>query len=283
MKKKIVIFFSVLLFLNYVSWKAVFSLRGAETEVIFIDVGQGDATLIKTSQGHRILIDGGPGESLLQTLSEEILFYESIDLVILTHPHYDHISGLVEVLRRYNVENVLYTGVREESEVFYRWKEEVGEYTVARAGMRISTETFHIDVLYPFEDLDGEYVDDINRASTIIRFVYDDYSFLFTGDAYAAEEKEVVLAEELCKESEEYFCRVMNLDSDLLQVGHHGSKTSTTEEFLLAVSPQVAVISAGADNRYGHPHKDVVDLLEKHGVVVMRTDRDGNIRFLLQM
>ena len=268
MKKRVVIFFSVLIFLNYISWGVLFSLRGAEMEVIFIDVGQGDATLIKTPQGHRILIDGGPGEVVLEKLSRELFFYDSIDLVILTHPHYDHISGLIEVLRRYNVKNVLYTGVREDTDVFRRWEDEVDDYHLALAGMKVSANDFYIDVLYPFENLDGEYVSNANRTSIISRFVYNNYSFLFTGDAYISEERELLSRDE-------------DLSSDVLKLGHHGSKTSTSEEFLLAVSPQVAIISAGVDNRYGHPHRDVIDLLERFNVSVMRTDRDGDIRIVV--
>ncbi len=256
-------------------------MRGAELEVVFIDVGQGDATLIKTPQGHRILIDGGPGEVVLETLGREMLFYDSIDLIVLTHPHYDHISGLVEVLRRYNVEEILYTGVREDSQVFHRWEEEVDSYRTARAGMRISANDFHMDILYPFESLEDEYIDDSNSTSIVSRFVFGDYSFLFTGDAYAAQEKEILSKKEWCKDNVDPVCRVMEVSSTVLKAGHHGSKTSTSEEFLLEVSPQMVIISAGTDNRYGHPHREVIDLLKMYGVTMKRTDRDGDIRVIL--
>ncbi len=254
-------------------------------EVIFFDVGQGDAALIKSPQGHTILIDGGPGEVVLEKLGKEIPFFNrSIDLVILTHPHYDHLSGVVEVLLYYNVKEVVYTGVREENTLFKRWEEVVSEkgYRTARSGMRISANDFYIDILYPFDNLDGEIVKDSNSTSVISRLAFRDHGIIFTGDAYSLQEKEVVEMERRCEEEDSLVCRSITLSSDVLKVGHHGSRTSTSQEFVVAVSPSVAVISAGKNNRYGHPHTEVLETLDRYGVSVMRTDRDGDVRMILE-
>jgi len=250
-------------------------------EVLFIDVGQGDAALIKSPQGHHILIDGGPGEAVLEKLGEEISFFDqSIDLVILTHPHYDHISGVIEAISRYDVENIIYTGVRDETSYFREWDSMVEDYYLARAGMRVSANDFYIDILYPFDDLEGYYAEDSNETSVASRLVFKDHSFLFTGDLYSSQEEEIVFVEEWCKENEASFCRAFDLSSDVLKVGHHGSNTSTSREFVEAVLPRVAIISCGKDNRYGHPDSRVLETLEDYGISVRRTDLEGDIRII---
>lgn len=277
--RAVFIIICVLFLLNYFSWNALYYFSSDLLEVTFIDVGQGDATLIKSPQGHLILIDGGPGSVVLEKLQKEMPFFKrSIDLVILTHPHYDHISGVIEVLARYEVKDIIYTGVREGSATFRRWEELDPEYRTARAGMRVSANDFYIDILYPFENLEGILIPDSNITSVVSRFVFKNHSFLFTGDAYIAQEEELVSAEMDCLESDSLLCRSIVLSSDVLQVGHHGSRTSTSEDFLLAVSPGLAVISCGRDNRYGHPHKETLEMLEKRGISVMRTDKEGDIR-----
>ncbi len=284
-KRKVLLVFAILIALNIFSWNFFFFLQNEELRVVFFDVGQGDAIFIRTPQNHYILIDGGPGEVVLEGLGREMpFFYNSIDLVILTHPHDDHVSGLLEVLDRYNVKNVLCSGVSGSASVAQRWEETIRErgYRQARAGQRIKANEFYIDILYPAESFAGETVDDLNKVSVISRFVFkEEYSFLFTGDAYAGQEKEVLSYREKCEEEERAWCDVFSLESDVLKVGHHGSKTSTSEEFLDVVSPKVAVVMAGKDNRYGHPHREVLERLENYKVEIMRTDRDGDVIFEL--
>ncbi len=286
MDKKITLFLLGLFFLaNFFSWSFLFSLRKGELRVVFFDVGQGDAIFIKTPQNHHILIDGGPGDYLLEGLGRQMpFFYNSIDLVILTHPHDDHVAGLIEALKRYDVKEVMCTGVYGEAPVARKWKEMIEEkgYRVARAGKRVSANDFHIDILYPIEDIKNKEVNDLNEVSVVSRFVFqEEYSFLFTGDAYKEQEREILSIKEDCKKEYSLGCDLFSLNSDVLKVGHHGSRTSTAKEFLSAVSPGVAVIMTGKENRYGHPHREVIEKLNEFEVQTKRTDRDGDIIFQL--
>ncbi len=286
-KKLVAAFFIILFCLNVLAWQAVYQLNQAGfLEVIFLDVGQGDATLIKTPQNHYILIDGGQGPEILEKIAEHIPFWQkNIDLMILTHAHDDHFGGLIYVLERYDVEHILWNGSVGQSASFKVWHDLVlssqAEVKIARAGQKIKSNNFSIDILYPFVSLEGIKFKDANLASIVTRVVFEDTSFLLTGDAYQINEKELIEKEKICKENDNNaLCRVMILDSDLLKVGHHGSKTSTAEEFVQAVSPYLAVISAGKDNRYGHPHQDTLDTLEKYDITILRTDLDGDIRII---
>ena len=270
--------------MNLAAWGVVYEIsRPAEMEVIFFDVGQGDAILIKTPERHRILIDGGPDPSILEKLSAETPFWErEIDLMIITHPHADHINGLIDVLERYEVRTVLWTGVAGEGASFARWQEMIlnSEIIIARAGQRIKGKTFHLDILYPLSSLEGEEIKELNTSSIIARLVSSQNSYLFTGDAYSSNERELIEMATNCADGviDSVVCRVMVLDSDLLKIGHHGSKTSTSDEFLKAVSPSVAVISVGRGNRYGHPDERVLESLMNYGIRILRTDTDGDIK-----
>ncbi len=279
MKKELVLGLATLILfvLNLFSWNFLLFLKENEFRVIFFDVGQGDAILIRTPQNHHILIDGGPGEKILEKLEDEIPFlYKHIDLVILTHPHYDHVSGLFGVIEYYDVEEIICTGVTGEERVSRKWKKLLKKegYKKAMAGKRISGNNFYLDILYPEEELKGKKVSDLNEASVVSRFVFDDsYSFLFTGDAYKKQEGEIL---DSCNQE-------CDLDTDILKVGHHGSNTSTSEKFLLETSPSEAVIMVGKDNPYGHPHRDVIRRLKSFGVEVRRTDKEGDIIFKKEM
>ena len=265
----------ILFFLNIFAWIVVFELSQPRfLEVIFFDVGQGDAIFIETPQRHQILIDGGPDSKILEKLGKEMPFWDrTIDLIILTHPEKDHLFGLLEVLKRYQVENILWTGVQRETPEAEEWekliKEEKAKIFLSKAGQKIifsrkEAENF-MDIIHPFEDLKGREVKDSNNTSIVSRLVFGNNSFLFTGDI----EKEV--EERLAEQN-------IFLDSDILKVAHHGSFTSSSENFIERVSPEIAVISAGKKNQYGHPHREVLERLEKFGIKILRTDQMGNIR-----
>jgi competence protein ComEC len=264
---------AVLVFLNILAWLAFWDFSRTEAlTVIFFDVGQGDSIFIKTSQNQQILIDGGPNALVLERLGEVLPFWDrTLDLIILTHPDHDHIAGLIEVLKSYKVENILWTGVAGESAEYLEWqklvKEEGAQVRIARAGQRIVSADFVLTILYPQESLLGKKITNTNNSSVVSRLVCGERSFLFTGDIYQSVESE------LLKSGQE-------IDSDVLKISHHGSKTSSSQEFLSAVSPALAVISAGADNPYGHPASEILARLEKYGINIFRTDLNNNITII---
>jgi competence protein ComEC len=261
-----------LFFLNILAWLAVYDLKGPQLlEVNFFDVGQGDAIFIEGPQRHQILIDGGPSSIILEKLAKEMPFWDrTIDLIVLTHPEKDHISGLIEVLKRYKVENILWTGIIRDTPEFKEWEKlienEGAKIFIAKSGQKITSE-FSLEVLYPFENLEGQELKDSNNTSIVSKLIFGKNSFLFTGDAYKSVEREL-----LTKEAD--------IDSDVLKVAHHGSKTSSAEEFIEKVSPEIAIISVGKNNTYGHPHQEVLDTLKKYGIKILRTDEQGDIKIL---
>jgi len=260
---------------NILAWITVYDLsRPQFLEVIFFDVGQGDAIFIETPKRHQILIDGGPGSVILEKLGKSIPFYDrTIDLIILTHPEFDHLSGLNEVLKKYKVENILWTGVVRDTAEYKEWKklieEEGAKIFIAKVGQKIysSAKNFRAEILYPFENLEGQVFKDSNDTSIISKLVFGENSFLFTGDIYKEGERDLIK-------------KGVDIDSDILKLGHHGSKTSNSEEFIKAVSPQIAVILVGKGNPYGHPQKEVLDILTNCGIKILRTDDQGDIKII---
>jgi len=272
-KKKLV--FYVLAFLgllNVLAWSVVFNLSETHFwEITFFDVGQGDAILIETPGRNQILIDGGPDSTILEKLNKMPFWDRTIDLLILTHPDNDHITGLVHVLSSYKVENILWTGAVKQAAVFEKWQEliekENARILTAKAGQEITADRTLLQVLFPFDSLEGKSVKDTNNTSIVLKLDIGEISFLFAGDVYESTERELVR-------------RGIDLSSDILKVGHHGSKTSTSTEFIGEVLPETAVISAGSDNSYGHPHKETLDTLEKYDITIFRTDLQGDIKII---
>lgn len=263
---------------NILAWLAVFELVNPNLlEVNFFDVGQGDGFFIETAKRQQILIDGGPGSGILEKLGQEMPFWDrTIDLIILTHPEKDHLSGLIEVLKRYRVENILWTGVIRDIPEYKEWstllQKEGAEIFLAKAGQKIKCskgelENCYIEIFYPFETLEGKEFKNSNNTSIVAKLVFGENSFLFTGDAEKDVEKELII-------------KKLSIDSDILKIAHHGSKTSSSDDFVKMVSPQIAVISAGKGNSYGHPHKEVLEVLAKYGIKILRTDLDGDIKII---
>lgn len=269
--------YTFLLFLAVLLWIAVFDTsREDYLEVNFFDVGQGDSIFIETPQGHQILIDGGPGISVLEKLGREMPFWDrTIDLIVLTHPEHDHLVGLLEVLNSYQVENILWTGVLRDTAEFYEWQRLIGEeeadVLIALAGQRIiwGKEDEYFEVLFPFDSLEGNRVDGANNTSAVIKLVSGETEFLFTGDINKSVEKELVK-------------RGTDISADVLKVGHHGSKTSSAAEFIESVLPQLAVIQCGKDNSYGHPYSGTLEILENYGINIFRTDLQGDLKLIVK-
>ena len=253
--------------------------RDDRLHVVFFDVGQGDAIFVETPRGRQIVIDGGAGVlALTRLLGERMRFYDRhIDIVAATHPHDDHIGGLAQVLERYNVGAVLERRIEYDSAAYEAWARAVdaeeangARVIEARAGQLIALDDdVRIEVLGPPRELLRGTDSDVDNASLALRLVYGDVSLLLAGDVFSEGERTLLKSGAA-------------LDSDVLKVPHHGSDSSSTAEFLDAVSPAAAVISVGADNRFGHPSADVVRRLRGfvgEGRLYMTSER-GTVEFV---
>lgn len=272
--KNQVVFFSVFLLVlaNIYVWQFIFSLDNDLT-ITFFDIGQGDSAFITTSQGHQIIIDGGPGNRLVNKIGKAMPMWDrSVDLVILTHPEYDHLSGLIEVFARYDIENIIWTGIETNGNIFEQWQKALAneaqdgaKIVFAKAGQKIIAGRTIGEVISPREDLSGEFSDKgVNETSIVVLFGFGANKFLFTGDIGERTEKALL-------------ANNSDIKADVLKIAHHGSKYSSSPEFLAAVSPQIAVISCGANNTYGHPAKEVLNNLQNFAINVRRTDQGGDV------
>ncbi|MFA4999981.1 MAG: MBL fold metallo-hydrolase [Patescibacteria group bacterium] len=239
--------------------------------VIFFDVGQGDAILIKTPDKKTILLDGGPDNLVLWRLGEFLPFYRRrIDWLIFSHYHDDHIAGLVEVLRRYRVANILYAPTEFSSPILEAFlaaakAEEANiQLLSATARLEFGSDCF-MDMINP-ESL-GIKKDENN--SIYARLDCREQSFLFTGDSDFRAEKALLSSG-------------WPLEADVLKAAHHGSKTGNSAIFLEAVGADIFVVSAGADNKFNHPHPEILERAEGFGLKIRRTDMEGSIFFDLE-
>lgn len=226
--------------------------------------------MIESPSGRQVLIDGGPDNKVLSKLGEVVPFYDKdIDVVVASHPHADHIVGLMDVLERYEVKNIVEAKESYNSSEFKAWQDTVvqenAENIEAVAGKIIDLgDGATLTILHPFESVADDNPKNPHDDVVVAMLRYGKLEVMLTGDMEAKVERRLVLAGE-------------DLDADVLKVAHHGSKTSTTEEFLAAVSPDIAVIQVGAKNRYGHPAPEVLTRLENFGIPYYRTDIDGTV------
>lgn len=240
--------------------------------VFFLNVGQGDATLIRTPSGKNILVDSGPDRAILTELKESLPFFNNqLDYVFLTHFDKDHSEGFIHVLKKYSAKQVFITGIFKNdylSRAFFKLVREKNiQLILADEKSDIILEDgIGIDILFPFKQ-DIKLVDQTDNYSLVAKIIYGKNEIIFTGDA------ENKIEEKLLKNG-------VNLDADILKVGHHGSKTSTSEDFLEAVTPQYAIISVGKNNPYRHPHESVLKKLQNYNAKILRTDIDGRIEFI---
>jgi len=250
-------------------WYLVFSREhGNELVVSFLDVGQGDAIFIESPEGNQMMIDGGPDATVLRELGSIMPLYDrSIDMLLVSNPDKDHMAGFIDVVESFSVDMVVEPGTRSDTAVYKEFVRVVEEKDVqrviARKGMsfRLGERTV-FDVLFPDRDVSGL---DTNTGSIIGVLRHGTACIVFPGDAPEAVEEYVVEKS------------ASLIDCDVLKVGHHGSKTSTGDKFLNAVSPSLAIISAGKSNRYGHPHAEVVDRLGASVAGIFVTAKNGRI------
>lgn len=241
-------------------------------KVAFLDVGQGDAILIGSPSGTQVLIDGGRGSQVLSQLSQELGFFdETIDMVVATHPDADHIGGLIDVLEAYTVDHILMTENAPDTPVYAAFmravEREGATVRYARAGQVYdlgegAAGSVSLRILFP--DTDPSALKS-NDSSIVAQLAYGETEYLLTGDAPS--QVEVQLVAEMGT----------LLESEVLKLGHHGSKTSTSDTFVTAAAPFFGIISAGKDNSYGHPHPSVIETLERHGVRALSTADEGTI------
>lgn len=233
----------------------------------FLDVGQGDAILIRTPAGQNILIDGGPDNKLLSEIAKVLPWWErEIDYLVITHYHADHMMGMIEVLNKYKVKNVLVSAQQPDDFLYKLWIAKVIEKNIIPTVVTAGEKFVISDELYWQIILADSNHKDYNENSVVIRLTYQDQDFMLTGDL-GIEGEQKILASGL------------DISSEYLKVGHHGSRYSSSEEFLAAVSPDICIIQSGQDNKYGHPHIEAVDRLKQIGCQIMDTQDLGLISF----
>jgi len=242
-------------------------------KVVFLDVGQGDAIYIEAPNGKQMIIDGGPDATLLGRLSKVMPFADrSIDMIVATHLDLDHIGGFPLLLDNYKVESILENGATGTSKEAISLEEKIVKKKInkiiAKRGMHIILDdkrNIYFDILFPDRDVRSL---ESNEGSIVGKLVYGEKSFLFTGDAS-------LYTENLIEWNE----NDKTLDADVLKLGHHGSKTSSSILWLKKVSPEVAIISVDKGNKYGHPHKELLDRLSSLHIPYLSTADLGNIVF----
>jgi len=265
-------FFVLIVFLSgaVFIWSAVFEqVSDNILEITFFNIGQGDSIFIETPSGKQVLIDGGPDKSILEKLGQEMSIYDrTIDLVILTHPDADHLTGLVEVLDYYKIDHILTSGLEKDTIIYKKWRDLIEEkqipLTLAQAGQDVILEEGIVfEILWPEQDSIDFYSEPTNNISVVGRLVYGETEIFLTGDI----EKKV-----------ESILINQNIESDILKLAHHGSKTSTSDNFLEKVNPGSVVISVGENNRYKHPSPEVLEQIKD--ILTYRTDQNGDIKIL---
>lgn len=241
-------------------------------QITFFDVGQGDSILIQTPEGKNILVDAGESERIVSLLGGVLMpTIKNLDLVILTHPHNDHLGGFSYLKNYYKFDLVLQEPVEHTSTSYIQWLEYLEENNVTvnsvSQGDIVNLESeLSLKILWPEKTSDLSELS-LNNTSIVFVLQYKDFKALFTGDV----EKDV---EQILVDKN------IDLEAHLLKAGHHGSNTSSSTAFLDKVLPQTSIISVGADNSFGHPSSEVVENLKSLGSVVYRTDDDGTIKIL---
>lgn len=250
---------------------AYYRPRNNYLKVAFLDVGQGDAIYIEAPNGKQMLVDGGVGVEILPSLIKVMpIFDKSIDMIIVTNPDQDHIGGLVEVLKNYKIGMIIEPGTQSDTLIYQNLQKEILKNKITKRigkkGMHIvldDKENIYFDILFPDRDVSNW---ERNDGSIVGKLVYNDKSFLLMGDSTKYTENLIMWNENLKK-----------LKSNVIKLGHHGSNTSSSLLWLEKVDPDIAIISAGKNNRYGHPHKSVLDSLKLLDILYLATYEKGNI------
>ncbi len=245
-------------------------VRTTDLSISFLDVGQGDAILIQAPDGLQVLIDGGPKNAVIPKLKEVMPRGDTtIDMIVITNPDSDHLSGFSSVLDEYTIGAVLLAGTRSTTEVYKGLMKKIQAKGIRELGAYKDTTLvlgsgIFLSVLFPDQVVRGW---ERNDGSVVMRLTYKETSVMLMGDASAETEKLILATTDQA-----------TLVSDILKLGHHGSRTSTSEEWLDSVSSSIAIVSAGEDNTYGHPHPEIIERLAERGIEVKET-KDGTITY----
>lgn len=247
------------------------TFEDGKLHIVFCDVDQGDAIFIRTPGGTDILVDGGPDERVLSCLGKHMPFWDrTLEMVILTHSHADHFTGLISVIKRYHLIQFFDAGFGAETEGARQLKSEIKKKKtpalVVKANDKFkikanTREEATLTVLWPPEDLTSS---DINDLSIVFLLSWARFEALLTGDAGI----------------NAGYQKTFEGEVDVLKIPHHGSRTGLDREFLERIRPQVAVISVGKNNRFGHPHEEIIKILRDKAISILRTDQDGEIEII---
>lgn len=288
----IILFLVLILFLLSIYFYQ--NLLGEKKLIVrFLDIGQGDSILIQTPNRENILIDAGPSDKVVNKLEKYLsIFDKDIDITIFTHPDADHITGFYYVLQKYNVKRIIQNGDNnKESEVYKevgnkieKEIEKVGaEKITANCGDKITFKnnkeiSLIIYIIHPIKN--ELIINESNENSIVALLVYGNYSFLFTGDVGKDVENKLFFNIQKCfNESDVKIIENTLKNLTVLKVSHHGSNTGSSEEFLKKIKPEYSIISAGKNNRYNHPTKEVITTLEKYSKNILNTIENGDILF----
>lgn len=272
--KKVIFILSLILFSTGVLFFFFYlNFYDGKLHLVVCDVGQGDAIFVRTPSGADVLIDGGPDKSVLSCLGNHMPFWDkTIEVVILTHPDADHITGMVDVIKRYNV-NALFTQPNPgKTDIYKLFIRELAEKKLSakfvKAGDVLKMPDgieFHIISPQSSQPDPGANSSSLNAYSVILKLKYGKFSALLTGDAGSEVQDRIAEAAG---------------DVDVLKVPHHGSKTGMSDYYLSVIKPEIGLISVGVNNRYGHPSQISLDFLRSHNVRVYRTDQNGEVEIL---
>ncbi len=247
----------------------LFNDPGKNTELYFLDVGQGDAELVVLPGGVKILIDAGPNNRILNQLSSIFSPFERyIDLIVLSHPQTDHFTGLIDVLKRYQAGAFISNGQEGTAQSFKDLEKIIKgnkiKTLILSEGDKIRYQDNYFEILSPSKNL--LLSNELNDATLVMKLTSQNFKTLFTGDTSSLVEN--------------YLLQKYDLDIDVLKVAHHGSKFSSTENFLKSISPKISIIEVGK-NSYGHPTEEVLNRLSMIGTQIFRTDQDGTIKLII--
>ena len=278
-------FFGLLILVTVVVWLAVIVGSDSNLHIIACDVGQGDAILLQNASS-QILVDGGPGNKVLDCLSRYMPFWDrTLEVVVMTHPQSDHYGGLIEVFRRYNVGIFLAPSVDNSTQGYQVLKDLVkasqAQIVNPQRGMKMRLGEIQLDILNPTAELQDEEPGtvgknrlgafspkrDLNDFSVVFNLSYGSFDALFTGD----------IGPEISDQMAKQLALSDSRRVEYIKIPHHGSRNGLTGELLDVTSPEVAVISVGKDNTYGHPHEETLKILRDEDIKILRTDEMGSV------